>query len=155
MKKQEKRGLLILIIVAILIITVLAIIANKKGKETNSEATEENKVVEEFVQVLEDGTKLNTSTKLSETKTVDGLTIGNIQLTMQNGQSVLLADVENNTGKDIDVMLLDITLLDKNGNELTTIAGIIGNLKEGEKQQLNSSVTSDYANAYDFKVVIK
>ena len=155
MKKQEKRGLLILIIVAILIITVLAIIANKKGKETNSGATEENKVVEEFVQVLEDGTKLNTSTKLSETKTVDGLTIGNIQLTMQNGQSVLLADVENNTGKDIDVMLLDITLLDKNGNELTTIAGIIGNLKEGEKQQLNSSVTSDYANAYDFKVVIK
>ena len=74
---------------------------------------------------------------------------------MQNGQSVLLADAENDTGKDIDIMLLDIILLDKNGNELTTITGIIGNLKAGEKQQLNSSVTSDYANAYDFRVVIK
>ena len=155
MKKKEKRGLLILIIIAIAIITTLAIIANRKGKEVNSDATEENEVVEEFVQVLEDGTKLNTSTKLSETKIVDGLKIGNIQLTMQNGQSVLLADAENDTGKDIDIMLLDIILLDKNGNELTTIAGIVGDLKAGEKQQLNSSVTSDYANAYDFRVVIK
>ena len=155
MKKKEKRGLLILILVAIAIITTLAIITNRKGKEVNSDSTEENKVVEEFVQVLEDGTKLNTSTKLSETKIVDGLKIGNIQLTMQNGQSVLLADAENNTGKDIDIMLLDIILLDKNGNELTTIAGIVGDLKAGEKQQLNSSVTSDYANAYDFRVVIK
>ena len=155
MKEKEKRGLLILILVAIAIITTLAIITNRKGKEVNSDATEENKVVEEFVQVLEDGTKLNISTKLSETKIVDGLKIGNIQLTMQNGQSVLLADAENDTGKDIDIMLLDIILLDKNGNELTTIAGIVGDLKAGEKQQLNSSVTSDYANAYDFRVVIK
>ena len=155
MKEKEKRGLIILILVAIAIITTLAIITNRKGKEVNSDSTEENKVVEEFVQVLEDGTKLNTSTKLSETKIVDGLKIGNIQLTMQNGQSVLLADAENDTGKDIDIMLLDIILLDKNGNELTTIAGIVGDLKAGEKQQLNSSVTSDYANAYDFRVVIK
>ena len=74
MKKKEKRGLLILIIIAIAIITILAIITNRKGKEVNNDATEENKVVEEFVQVLEDGTKLNTSTKLSETKIVNGLT---------------------------------------------------------------------------------
>ena len=154
MSKKEKRGLLILIIVAIAIIVTLVIILNVRGKKSNNEA-EENELVEEFVQVLEDGTKLNTSTKLSETKIVDGLKIGNIQLTMQNGQSVLLADAENDTGKDIDIMLLDIILLDKNGNELTTIAGIVGNLKAGEKQQLNSSVTSDYANAYDFRVVIK
>ena len=154
MSKKEKRGLLILIIVAIAIIVTLVIILNVRGKKSNNEA-DENKVVEEFVQVLEDGTKLNTSTKLSETKIVDGLKIGNIQLTMQNGQSVLLADAENDTGKDIDIMLLDIILLDKNGNELTTIAGIVGDLKAGEKQQLNSSVTSDYANAYDFRVVIK
>ena len=154
MSKKEKRGLLILIIVAIAIIVTLVIILNVRGKKSNNDA-EENEVVEEFVQVLEDGTKLNTSTKLSETKIVDGLKIGNIQLTMQNGQSVLLADAENDTGKDIDIMLLDIILLDKNGNELTTIAGIVGDLKAGEKQQLNSSVTSDYANAYDFRVVIK
>ena len=154
MSKKEKRGLLILIIVAIAIIVTLVIILNVRGKKSNNDA-EENEVVEEFVQVLEDGTKLNTSTKLSETKIVDGLKIGNIQLTMQNGQSVLLADAENDTGKDIDIMLLDIILLDKNGNELTTIAGIVGDLKAGEKQQLNSSVTSDYANAYDFRVVIQ
>lgn len=155
MKKNELKGLIILGIVSILIIGVIAISTSKKDKGENEIIKTENKVVEEFVQVLEDGTKLNTSTKLSETKIVDGLKIENIQLTMQNGQSVLLADVENDTEKDIDIMLIDIILLDKNENELTTIVGIVGNLKVGEKQQLNSSVTSDYANAYDFKVVIK
>ena len=155
MKKNELKGLIVLGIVSILIIGVIAISTSKKDKGENEIIKTENKVVEEFVQVLEDGTKLNTSTKLSETKIVDGLKIENIQLTMQNGQSVLLADVENDTEKDIDIMLIDIILLDKNENELTTIVGIVGNLKVGEKQQLNSSVTSDYANAYDFKVVIK
>lgn len=156
MKKQKKRSkqitetILIILILFAMIITIMKVasrIYNGDSEDTNKR--------EEFVQVLDDGTKLNTSTRLRRTKTIDGLKFENIQLTTKQGQSVLLADVENDTGKDIDVMLLDIILLDKNGNKLATIGGIIGELKEGEKQQLNSSVASDYANAYDFNVVIK
>ena len=154
MKKQEKRMILILLI--ILVIVVIIFFATRGEKQENiSENTEDNTVVEEFVQVLDDGTKLNTSTKLNETKTVDGLEIGNIQLTNQNDQTVLLADVTNNSGKATDVILIDIILLDKQGNELGIVGGIISPLAIGETTQLNTSMMIDYANAYDFKIVIK
>ena len=159
MKNNEKKGLIILAVVAIVIIGVIFLITRPKTESnTNTNAgsiTEENKTVEEFVQNLDDGTKINTSTKLNETKTVNGLKIGNIQLTNKNNQSILLADVENTSGKDTPVMLIDIILIDKNGNELGKVNGIIGDLKAGAKTQLNTSTMIDYANAYDFKIVVK
>ena len=152
MKKQEKMGLLILIVVAIAIILTLVIISNRK--EIHNEV-EENKVVEEFVQVLKDGTKLNTSTKLKETKKLDNLEIGNIQLTNKNGQSVLLADVKNTGSMETQVMLINIVLLDENGTEIATVPGIISPLKVGESTQLNTSMQQDYTGIYDFRVVKK
>ena len=154
MKKKEKKMILIIIVVGIIVVGGIFLLTRPKT-ENNANGAEENKVVEEFVQVLEDGTKLNTSTKLSETKTINGLEIGNIQLTNQNNQSVLLADVKNNSGKDTEVMLIDIILLDKNGQELGKAGGIIGDLKAGETTQLNASTMIDYANAYDFRLVAK
>lgn len=149
MKKKEKRMILILAIVSILIVGIIWVVTRPK-----KEKVEENDV-EEFVQVLEDGTKLNTSDKLKEEKTVDGLKIGNIQLTEKNGQLVLLADVTNPTTKISDTFLVDITLYDKTGKELTTVTGLIIPIKPGESTQLNAGITEKYANAYDFKVVKK
>ncbi len=149
MKKKEKRMILILVIVSILIVGIIWGVTRPK-----KEKVEENGV-EEFVQVLEDGTKLNTSDKLKEEKTVDGLKIGNIQLTEKNGQLVLLADVTNPTTKTSDTFLVDITLYDKTGKELTTVTGLIIPIKPGESTQLNAGITEKYANAYDFKVVKK
>ena len=152
MKKKEKRMILILLVVLVIAVVIFVISKNKTG---NKENTEENNVVEEFVQVLEDGTRLNTSTKLNEMKKFEGLEFGNIQLTNSNGQSVLLADVKNTTQAETGLMLVDVTLYDKNGNELGTVGGIISPLKPGESKQFNTSMTIDYANAYDFKVTKK
>ena len=150
MKPKEKRMILILLVILVIAIIIFAVNKNKKD-----ENTEENKVVEEFVQVLEDGTRLNTSTKLNEMKKFEGLEFGNIQLTNSNGQSVLLADVKNTTQAETGLMLVNVTLIDKNGNELGTVGGIISPLKPGESKQFNTSMTIDYANAYDFKVTKK
>ena len=153
MKDNEKKMLIILLI--ILVIAIIIFVVNKNKKGNNNENAEENNTVEEFVQVLEDGTKLNTSTKLSEAKEVNGLKFENMQLTEQNGQSVLLADVTNNSGKATNLTIVDVVLLDKNGQERITVGGIISPLQAGEKTQFNTSMTLDYANAYDFKIVIK
>lgn len=149
MKKNEKRMILILLIILIFAIAIFVTTRNKKVAE------ESNTEIEEFVKVLEDGTKLNTSSKLTESKTVGVYKIGNIQLTMKDNQSVLLADVENTSASETDVVLLDIILYDKQGNEIATIPGIISPMKAGEKTQLNTSVTADYVNVYDFKINIK
>ena len=159
MKKKEKRMLLILLVILVIAIVIFVVNKNLK-KENNSNGNEnttqqENTETEEFVQVLEDGTKLNTSKKLNERKEVNGLTFENVQFTEQNGKSVLLADVTNNSGKAIDVTLVDVILLDKNGQEIVKLGGIISPLKPGEKTQFNTSMTLDYANAYDFKIVVK
>ena len=152
MKKKEKRMILILLVVLVIAVVIFIVSKNKTG---NKESIGENNVVEEFVQVLEDGTRLNTSTKLKEMKKFEGLEFGNIQLTNSNGQSVLLADVKNTTQAETGLMLVDVTLYDKNGNELGTVGGIISPLKPGESKQFNTSMTIDYANAYDFKVTKK
>lgn len=152
MKKKEKRMLLVLIIVSVLIISIIWLIT-RGGKD--KEVVAENTVKEEFVQVLDDGTKLNISSKLNETKKLENFEIGNIQLTHKNGMSVVLADVVNNGSAVTNWTIIEVTLLDKNGNTINVLEGVIEDLQPGERTQLNMQTSSDYANAYDFTVKIK
>ena len=73
-------------------------------------------------------------------------------LTDKNGVSVVLADVVNNTSSKSQLMKVTLTLLDKSGNKIVDMNGIIPALDPGEKTQLNMGAGSGYANAYDFKV---
>lgn len=45
---------------------------------------------------------------------------------------------------------INVKLVDKNGNEIITIAAIIGELEPGESMQLSTNVVENCANAYDF-----
>ena len=155
MKTNEKKMIFVLLIILVIAIIVFTVTRNKKENKKEKNIIPQNNVVEEYVQVLDNGTKLNTSKKLNEEKEVNGFRFENIQFTEQNGQSVLLADVTNNTGKATDFTLVDVILLDKNGQEIVTLGGIISPLQPGAKTQFNTSMTLDYANAYDFKIVIK
>ena len=154
MKKKEKR--LILVLIAILVIVLIIGLFIKKNKNKENEIQNQNTATDEkFVQVLEDGTKLNKSSKFNETKNIDGIEISNIQFTYKDGQTVLLADVINNSGKAVDMTLLDIKLLDEQGNEIIAVGGIISPMQVGETSQLNASMTMDYANAYDVEITLK
>ena len=153
MKKSEKRMILLLIIVAIIIIAVLVKVRDNKEENVVEEVPEEQ-IVEEFVEVLEDGTKLNVSSKLSETKTFGNYEVSNIQLTEQDGQSLILADVKNIGSTKLDVTIITVTLLDKEGKEITSIDGVIGDVEPGATVQLNTAATIDFANAYDFTIKI-
>ena len=157
MKKKEKRMILILLVVLVIAIIIFAISKNSnkgnKGEENNT--AEENTAVEEFVEFLEDGTKLNTSEQLSKTKQVGAYKFENMQLTEQGSQTVLLADVTNTSSSATDMKLVDVTLLDKEGKEIITVGGIISPLQSGAKTQFNTSMTLDYANTYDFKITLK
>lgn len=146
MRKNEK--ILIFVLLAILVIVLIVVNVNKKGKDNSG-----NNTTEKYVEVLEDGTKLNTSNKLSKTKKINGLEITNIQLTTKDGMTVLLADVKNTTSSYKDMTSVTVKILDKSGKELTSLKGLIAPLEAGETTQLNIGVTSDYANAYDFEIV--
>lgn len=158
MKKNEKKMILILVIVSIVIIGIIYLATRPSKNESESITTKEsttNENVEEFVQVLGDGKKLNNSTKLNETKKVNGLEFSKIYLTEKDNSTDLIATVKNNTGKDITKMtFVKVTLLDKEGKNIATLDGAIAPIKAGEEKQFQLNSTLDYANAYDLKIEI-
>ncbi len=150
MKKRKISIKAWVIVAIILIIIIVAVIVNinKKNKHETTE-NDENSYVEEIA----DGIKINKSTKLNESKLVNGLLISNIQLTESDGMTTLLADVTNKTEQKTSFKKLRIILLDENENEISSMIAFLNNINVGETTQLNVSTTSNYIKAYDFKVV--
>ena len=146
-------GVLILITVVVIIIAIIVSDGNKnKGEDEKIVSKTNNNQTEEFVNILNDGTKLNTSDKLHETKTFDGMEISNFQLTENGNVTLLLGTITNTSTEKKGGYPISITILDKDGNELTVVAAYIGELEPGESTQLNTSATFDYINAYDFEI---
>lgn len=150
MNKKEMTIVGIIILIFLVVIGFLLSSRKSNVEDINNNQIEE--IENEFTQNLSDGTKLNTSTKLKETKKIDNIEIKNAQLTNKNGKSVLLAEVENKGNNKTEVTLINIILLDKQGNEIAKVPGIIAPLNPGEKKQLNTTMQEDYTNIYDYKV---
>ncbi len=148
MKQKEKRMIVILLVIMILVI-IMAMVRSNKNKEENIE------VKEEFIDVLEDGTKMNTSDKLHETKTIDGMEITNFQLTEKGNVTLLLGTVTNISNTIKGGYPVNVKILDKQGNEIITAGAFLGTLEPGKSMQFSSSITFDYANAYDFSITKK
>ena len=153
MSKNEKIGIGVLVLITVIVIIVAVVLSNR-NKEDNStdnvQAT--NTQTEEFVNVLSDGTKVNTSDKLHETKTFDGMEISNFQLTENENVTLLLGTITNKTTTVKGGYPVNIRILDKEGKEIKTTAAYITKIEPGESTQLNTSATFDYANAYDFEI---
>ena len=152
MKDSEKKMIIILIIVAVVIIGGITLLTrNKRGNANQTGGNETNTPEEEFVNILDDGTKLNVSEELHKAKTIDGLEISDLQLTEKGNETLLLGTVRNTTAT-VQTVTFKIILLDKTGKEIKTLPAYIEGLKPGESTELNISAMLDYANAYDFKL---
>lgn len=155
MKKKEKQMIWILIAITLVVIIIGIVMGINNRKEENKGEEVTNVVEEEFVNVLEDGTRLNTSNKLQETKTIDGMEVRNFQLTEKNNVSLLLGTITNVSSETRGGYPVVIKIIDKEGNEIVTVGGYIPELEAGESTDLISSATFDYANAYDFTITKK
>ena len=151
MKKQEKRMLLILVIVSALIITIIWF-ATRNKENNNVGGTTENVEQGEFTRVEADGTIVNTSEKLKQTKENLGFSITNINFVKKGNETILTARVTNNTGEAQGDFLGQIVLLDKRGNEIGRIPTMITETQNGEAIDIETSITESYANAYDFRL---
>lgn len=151
MKKQEKRMLLILVIVSVLIITIIWF-ATRNKENNNVGGTTENVEQGEFTKVEADGTIVNTSEKLKQTKENLGFSITNINFMKKGNETILTARVTNNTGEAQGDFLGQIVLLDKRGNEIGRIPAMITETENGEAIDIETTITESYANAYDFRL---
>ena len=154
-KNQVIRIIILLIVIIIGIVICISLLNLKQDTNNNVTGNDTNEEKESYVEEIENGIKINKSNKLNEAKSVDGLLITNIQLTTKDGMTTLLADVSNNSAQKSNLKMIEIILLDKDGKELTRVNGIIDELEVNEKTQLNIAMTSDYIEAYDFKVEVR
>ena len=152
---KDTKGALIVIGVAVIItVGIFFITRGRKTKEAggDTEVRKQEEVKEEFVNVLSDGTKLNTSKTLQKAKTYDGIEMKDFQLTENGNTTLLLGTITNKTGEEKGGYLVDLIMMDKEGKELGRSALYIKNLKPGESMQLASYAQGEIINAYDFSV---
>lgn len=165
------KKVLVLLFALIVAIVVIIIVTNKKinnnlntvskeksekiGNEQIENKQTDNYEIDEKInyQTLEDNTKINNSSEFNKDIEYNGLKLTNIQFTENNGVTVLLADVENISGKDIsDFTDIDISFYNENNKRIGATEGLIIPLKANEKTQLNTSLSFNYVNAYTLKI---
>lgn len=141
MDQKQKKILIIVLALVVVIAIIAAVVIFKIGNK------------EPYVKVEEDGTRVNTSEKLAETKTYKGLEFSNIKFVNSSGVTNLSADVKNTTGNDMPAQSVKINVLDKSGNVITTFSGNIVPIKAGETTTLSAGILANYTNAYDIEIV--
>ena len=152
MNKSERKQVMIMIGVMLAIVIILLIVKSTKGDEQESQPIQNTVQNEAYVERQEDGTSLNVSNKIKETKKLGDLEFSNIRLTSKNGESYLTATVKNTSSVKTGDEFITITVLDENGNTLTSVYAYLGTIDAGQETTLSTKTSSDFANAYDFTV---
>lgn len=149
---KDKKWLIIIgLIILILVIIFIVKITNKEDK-IKEENTTDDFAGNEYIDVKEDGTRVNKSEKFSTTKEIEGLKISNIELTEKENVTQILADIKNTTDKDVEGFYVSINFLDKNGESIVSLGGYIPTVEANGTATLNTNSTGDFANAYDYTI---
>ena len=155
MNKNEKRWIVLLVavlVIAVVLIVGLGMNGNKQntsiGGQSQTQGTTGTQTGDENSNYA---TRVNTNEDFNATKTYNNLEISNIQLSENNGTSVLLADVTNKGDSTHEQENVKITIVGEDDSE-TTVNAIIGTIEPGETIKLNTSMTADVVNAKDFKI---
>ncbi len=129
---MNKKALIIIIVAALVLVIVGAtlILTKDKKQEIKETKTEEKQAITE-ADIIKD-------------ESYGGLNFTNTTLVNDNGQYTLSIDVKNPTEADINLEQVNIVLKDKDGNEVISLLGYIGDpLKPNETRTITSFVDAD------------
>lgn len=134
--KRNKIPLIIFLVVIVALIIGLIVSFNIGGKSDNITKNEE------------EGMVANTNEGIISETTYEGLQFSNISLISENGYSTFSADVTNTTTTNSNISDVNIILKDKNGNEIITLRGNIGEpLAPNETRTITAVTKGKFANA--------
>ena len=154
MNSNEKRWVILLVavlVIAVVLIVGLSMSGNKQDTTIGQSQTQGTTGTQTGDESSDYATRVNTNEDFNSTKTYNDLEISNIQLSENNGTSVLLADVTNKGDSTHEQETVKITIVGEDDSE-TTVNAIIGTIEPGETIKLNTSMTADVVNAKDFKI---
>lgn len=149
MKGRNILAIALVIIVIILVVTliVVGLYKNNNGGEGNV-PTAPNYIVQA------DGTKVNTTSKVQQTKKVNDLVIENSKVVYENGVTKLNAKVINN-GEKIDNLSFNIKFIANDNSIVYEMEGYVGTIDKAKTSYIASSVTRDIVDVKDITYEIK
>lgn len=110
---------------------------------------------EKFVEILEDGTKINNSENLNQTRKFDGLDITNIKFYyVKEGMTIIEFEAINETDIKYGGNKILLNVLNENNSLIQTIIGVIPEIDAGKSEKLTFSIDKDIVNAYDLSLEI-
>ena len=179
-KLRKKKKIFFVILVILIIITILLIIVNlKNNKELKTEvekveevqnntvsletqvnpdsSIEDNPSIEgnDYIEVVSENIKVNTSKKLKEDKIFGIYKLTNINLQYTTQGTELTADVETTSTENISGKNIKIEFYNNKGDVVSIMGGYMPQVKPGQTTTLSISTTADVTNAYDFKMIVE
>lgn len=155
-KKSKNNKKLIFAIIGIIVLTCIIILFIIKKNSVNNNLQNENEglalyntTLGEEIKETEYGTKINTSMQINTDRTLDNLTITNIQLTYNSGVTSLTANITNNSNEATSIKTITASLVDEENKEFCRVKGVIRALGVGETGKLNISMSGNYITAYN------
>ena len=97
----------------------------------------------------------NNVAKLTKEQIVNEIKFSSMSLVYENNDTNFIAIVTNTSKESKNIGIIDIIFKDKNGNEITTLKGLVGKtLASNGSSTINASTGIDLTNAYsiEFKI---
>lgn len=140
--KNKKPLLIALIVVLVLIVLLTIYFGFAKKNETSINTGEKVTAI--------------TAEGIVKEETLEGLKFSNVVLIKKDKMYTMTIDVNNPTNQEVSVNSVNITLKDKNGTELITLLGYIGDpLKAGETRTITSVTSVDLSKAVTKEISVK
>lgn len=148
MKAKEKKMILILVLITIALILLKIIITNS-NKESKEKVDKQQQT--SIIEQTENGVKQSNSEKLKETKKLQELDVTDIQITEENGELTIRANVINNTTNLKNEFPVNVKLLNSKGEVIQELGAYVGKMKAGETRTINASINMDISEIYDIQ----
>ena len=137
----------------LILLIVFLLVSGCKSKKNNSIPIIEKNNNDNSVTIME---KYNIHNDVISDKSIEGIDITDISVTIKNNVTQVFASVNNTTGNEYYLKGITILAKDENGEILASIPSYIGTkILPGETKYLNSSIDVDLSEAYSFDYEIE
>ena len=139
----KKYKLYLIIFLVVVIALIVGIIISFKFNKEKISIAKEPKIV------------ANTKEGVIKEETYENLTFNNISLITEDGYTTFTADVTNTSAENSTISDVDIVLQDKDGNEVITLRGNIGEPLKPNETRTITSVTKGELKDVTTKIIAK
>lgn len=139
----KKYKLYLIIFLVVVIALIVGIIISFKFNKEKISIAKEPKIV------------ANTKEGIIKEETYENLTFNNISLITEDGYTTFTADVTNTSAENSTISDVDIVLQDKDGNEVITLRGNIGEPLKPNETRTITSVTKGELKDVTTKIIAK